>query len=160
MLWAEGSRFGFHVAARKKGVFTHQYLSVLGKPTFSTESANSGRSSEDRLTPKTALDNSQPPSTERSGCRLRFVCCLITRPTMPVHRERYNRRQLVACFEIVVPARQLHPCVKGCKLPRDCSIQLGPMVMFLLNMSRWQLKPLRTHDVFPATLINTLLADS
>jgi hypothetical protein len=40
--WAEGSGVGFHVAACKRGVFIHQYSSVLGKPTFSTESVESG----------------------------------------------------------------------------------------------------------------------
>jgi hypothetical protein len=37
---AEGSGLGFHVAACKRGVFTHQCSSVLGKPTFSTESVD------------------------------------------------------------------------------------------------------------------------
>jgi hypothetical protein len=41
---AEGSVLGFHVAARNRGVFIHQYSSVLGKPTFSTQSTHSSRS--------------------------------------------------------------------------------------------------------------------
>lgn len=42
--WAEGSGLGFHVATCKTGVFTHQYSSVLGKPTFSTQPAKKGAS--------------------------------------------------------------------------------------------------------------------
>lgn len=42
MFLAEGSGLGFHVAVCKRGVFTHQCSSVLGKPTFSTESVKSG----------------------------------------------------------------------------------------------------------------------
>lgn len=38
---AVGSGLGFHVAACKRGLFTHQHSIVLGKPTFSTQSANS-----------------------------------------------------------------------------------------------------------------------
>jgi hypothetical protein len=38
---AEGSVFGFHVTARNRGVFIHQYSSVLGEPTFSTQSVES-----------------------------------------------------------------------------------------------------------------------
>jgi hypothetical protein len=46
--WAEGSGVGFHVAACKRGVFIHQYSSVLGKPTFSTESAKRTQSNASR----------------------------------------------------------------------------------------------------------------
>jgi hypothetical protein len=38
--WAEVFGFGFYGAACKKGVFTDQCSGSLGKPTFSTESAD------------------------------------------------------------------------------------------------------------------------
>jgi len=41
---AEGSVLVFHVAAGNRGLFIHQYSSVLGKLTFSTQSANSRHS--------------------------------------------------------------------------------------------------------------------
>jgi len=41
---AAGSGLGFHVAACNLGVFFPQYSSVSGKPTFSTQSAESGLS--------------------------------------------------------------------------------------------------------------------
>lgn len=37
--WTEGSGFGFHVAACKRCVFTHQYLSVLGNQAYRREYA-------------------------------------------------------------------------------------------------------------------------
>jgi hypothetical protein len=39
---AEASELGFHVATCKEGVFPHQDPSSLGKPTFSTQSAEIG----------------------------------------------------------------------------------------------------------------------
>lgn len=41
---AEVFGFRFHVAAHKKDAFTDQYAGSLRKPTFSTESTQSGRS--------------------------------------------------------------------------------------------------------------------
>jgi hypothetical protein len=56
LLLAEASGLGFHVAARKKGVFSDQYADSMEEPTFSTQSADSCRSQATAFSQLQTLD--------------------------------------------------------------------------------------------------------
>jgi len=54
---AEVSVLGFHVAAGNRGVFIHQYSSILGTPTFSTRSADCNHSPNSAPDPEQLITN-------------------------------------------------------------------------------------------------------